>query len=99
VALVERAVLNSSRRGDTVLDPFAGSGTTLVACEKADRIARLIELEPCYCDVIIARWQELTGREAVYSPTGETFVQLSAKRSVPAEEPTGSAQPVTKGGE
>jgi len=99
VALVERAVVNSSRRGDTVLDPFAGSGTTLVACEKVGRIARLIELEPCYCDVIIARWQELTGREAVHQSSGETFAQLSAKRSAAAGEPPTPAEPVAERGE
>jgi DNA modification methylase len=99
VALVERAVVNSSRRGDTVLDPFAGSGTTLVACEKVGRIARLIELEPCYCDVIITRWQQLTGREAVHGLSGETFAQLSEMRSATADAPTAPAQPVTKGGE
>ena len=56
IALVERAVLNSSRRGETVLDPFGGSGSTLIACEKTGRKARVIELEPKYCDVIIRRW-------------------------------------------
>ena len=64
VELVERAVRNSSKGRDTVLDPFGGSGTTLIACEKAGRQARLIELEPKYCDVIIRRWEEFTGRQA-----------------------------------
>ena len=64
VELVERAVRNSSKGRDTVLDPFGGSGTTLIACEKAGRQARLIELEPKYCDVIVARWQEFTGKQA-----------------------------------
>jgi DNA modification methylase len=81
VALVERAVLNSSQRGETVLDPFAGSGSTLIACEKAERRARLIELEPQYCDVIIRRWQEFSGKEATLSSTGETFGQVSVSRS------------------
>jgi DNA modification methylase len=96
VALIERAVLNSSRRGESVLDPFAGSGSTLIACEKTGRAARLIELEPRYCDVIINRWQEFAGREAIHSETGETFAQLAAQRSVagdsasfvPPSEPT-----------
>ena len=64
VELVERAIRNSSKGRDTVLDPFGGSGTTLIACEKAGRQARLIELEPKYCDVIVARWQEFTGKQA-----------------------------------
>ena len=64
VALVERAIRNSSRSGGTVLDPFGGSGSTLIACEKAGRQARLIELDPGYCDVIVERWQRFTGKTA-----------------------------------
>ncbi|MDE2030202.1 MAG: site-specific DNA-methyltransferase [Alphaproteobacteria bacterium] len=64
VELVERAVRNSSKSRDIVLDCFGGSGTTLIACEKADRQARLIELDPKYCDVIVKRWEEFTGKEA-----------------------------------
>jgi DNA modification methylase len=64
VELVERAIRNSSKGRDTVLDPFGGSGTTLITCEKTGRQARLIELEPKYCDVIVARWQEFTGQKA-----------------------------------
>ncbi len=62
--LVERCVRNSTRRGDLVLDPFAGSGSTLVACESSGRAARLVELDPRYCDVIVARFERLTGRRA-----------------------------------
>jgi DNA modification methylase len=64
VELVERAVRNSSKGRDTVLDVFGGSGTTLIACEKAGRQARLIELEPRYCDVIVRRWEAFTGGQA-----------------------------------
>lgn len=64
VELVERAILNSSAKGDTVLDLFGGSGTTLIACEKTGRYCRMVELEPGYCQVIIDRWQEFTGRKA-----------------------------------
>lgn len=99
VALIERAVLNSSRRGETVLDPFAGSGSTLIASEKTGRIARLIELEPRYCDVIVKRWQEFTGREATHSPTGETFAQLSAKRLAAPDAPLAPCTPILCGGE
>ena len=62
VALVERAIRNSSKSRDIVLDPFGGSGSTLIACEKAGRQARLIELDPKYVDMIILRWQEFSGR-------------------------------------
>jgi DNA modification methylase len=98
VALVERAVLNSSRRGETVLDPFAGSGSTLIACEKTGRLARLIELEPRYCDVIVRRWQEFTGREATLYQTGETLAQLETRRAAPKTSPA-VGEPVTQGGE
>ena len=64
VELVERAIRNSSRPGDVVLDPFGGSGTTMIAAEKSDRKARLIELDPTYVDVIVRRWQEFSGGSA-----------------------------------
>lgn len=59
--------------GDTVLDLFGGSGTTLIACEKTGRIARLMELDPKYCDVIVKRWQDFTGKQAILESTGEAF--------------------------
>ena len=64
VELVERALRNSSRPGDVVLDPFGGSGTTLIAAEKSGRVARLMELDPKYADVIVRRWEDFTGRRA-----------------------------------
>jgi DNA modification methylase len=67
VELVERAVRNSSKTRDIVLDPFGGSGSTLIACEKSGRQSRLIELDPRYVDVIVKRWQEYTGKIAVMS--------------------------------
>jgi DNA modification methylase len=65
VGLVERAIRNSSKTRDIVLDPFAGSGTTLMAAEATGRTAALLELDPGYCDVIVRRWQEATGGTAV----------------------------------
>lgn len=65
VALVEKAVNNSSKGGDAILDLFAGSGSTLIACEKIGRHARVMELDPKYCDVIVKRWEEFTGKKAV----------------------------------
>ncbi len=64
VELVKRAVRNSSKTRDLVLDPFGGSGTTLIACEKSGRRARIIELDPKYVDVIVKRWEEYTGDKA-----------------------------------
>jgi DNA modification methylase len=63
-ALIEAALRNSTRRRHVVLDPFAGSGSTLVACERTGRRARLIELDPGYCGVIVARFERLTGQSA-----------------------------------
>ena len=75
VELVERAVKNSSKSRDLVLDPFGGSGSTLIACEKTGRRARLIELDPKYADVIVRRWQDWTGKTAVHAATGLAFPQ------------------------
>jgi DNA modification methylase len=79
VELVERALRNSSKTQDTILDVFGGSGTTLIACEKSRRQARLIELEPRYCDVIVRRWQEYTGEKALLDGGG-TFDDVEAGR-------------------
>ena len=73
VALVERAIRNSSKSRDIVLDPFGGSGTTLIAAERAGRRARLIELDPKYVDVIVQRWQATTGGNATHAATGKLF--------------------------
>jgi len=73
VELVERAVRNSSKTRDLVLDPFGGSGSTLIACEKSGRRARLIELDPKYVDVIIRRWQEFAGKQAIRKSDGVVF--------------------------
>jgi DNA modification methylase len=86
VELVERAVRNSSKSRDLILDPFGGSGSTLIACEKSGRQARLIELDPKYVDVIIRRWQEYTGAEAVLEESGETFDGTSVERLNTAEK-------------
>lgn len=65
IALIENMLLNNSIEGDIALDLFGGSGTTLIACEQLHRKARLMELDPHYCDVIIARWEKLTGQKAI----------------------------------
>ena len=77
VELVERALRNSSKSRDTVFDPFGGSGTTLIACEKTGRQARLIELEPQYVDVTIRRWQQFAGQQARHEASGRTFEDLA----------------------
>lgn len=65
VALVANCLLDGSKEGDIILDVFGGSGTTMIACEQLGRKARLMELDPHYCDVIIARWEKFTGKKAV----------------------------------
>ena len=76
VELMERAVRNSSKTRDIVLDPFGGSGTTLIACEKSGRRARLMELDPKYVDVIVKRWQLFSGKQAKRASDGATFGEL-----------------------
>jgi DNA modification methylase len=80
VELVERALANSSKRGDVVLDLFGGSGSTMIASEKLSRRARLIELDPIYCDAIVQRWQAFTGRQAVLESENRTFGEISEWR-------------------
>ena len=65
LALCARAIKSSSRVGESVLDVFGGSGSTLIACEQLDRICYMLEIDPHYCDVIIARWEKYTGNKAV----------------------------------
>jgi DNA modification methylase len=77
VELVERCIRNSTKPGQTVLDPFGGSGTTLIAAEKSGRTARLMELDPKYVDVIVRRWQDWTGKLALRESDGLGFNELA----------------------
>lgn len=81
VALFEYQMLNNTRGGELVLDTFGGSGTTMIAAEKFGRAARLLELDPCYADVIVQRWQEFTGKAATLEGDGRTFAQLASARA------------------
>jgi DNA modification methylase len=87
VALVERAIRNSSKTRDILLDPFGGSGSTLIACEKTGRHARLIELDPKYVDTIILRWQEFNGGAATLDGDGRSFGETTAQRCDAKERP------------
>lgn len=80
VALVIDAIKDCSKRGDIVLDPFGGSGTTLLAAEKAKRTARLIEIDPVYVDVAVKRWQKLTGMPAL-NASGLAFNEIASNRA------------------
>ncbi|THD43466.1 MAG: site-specific DNA-methyltransferase [Bradyrhizobium sp.] len=79
-AMVADAILDVTKRGDIVLDPFLGSGTTLMACERTGRRCYGMELDPLYCDVILRRWQGHTGAEARLAATGEPFSSIAERR-------------------
>ena len=81
VALVADAMRDCSRRGDIVLDPFIGSGTTIMAAERVGRRAYGIEIDPRYVDVAVRRWQAYTRRDAVLHGSGQTFEEIAAARS------------------
>jgi DNA modification methylase len=86
VELCVDAILDVSQRGDTVLDIFLGSGTTLIAAEKTGRACCGIEIEPRFVDVVIRRWEQLTGQEAILTETGETFTRVSEVRKQAAAD-------------
>jgi DNA modification methylase len=73
VELICKAINNSSKTEDIIIDCFGGSGSTLIACEKLGRKANLMELDPKYCDAIIQRWQQFTGKEAIHEQSGKTY--------------------------
>jgi len=83
--LMRRPILNNSRRGDVIYDPFLGSGTTLIAAEGTDRFCLGLDIDPSYVDVIVRRWQELTGKRAMLEKDGRSFEQVAAERSLVAE--------------
>ena len=93
VALVADAIRDCSKRKQIVLDPFAGSGTTVIAAEKTGRLAYLLELDPIYCDTIIHRWQTFTGKRALHADTSRCFEEVEELRMAetaaePVADPT-----------
>ena len=76
VALVEEGIKNFAPHGGKIYEPFGGSGTTLIASEKLGCISHLMELDPKYCDVIVKRWQDFTGKDAVLESTGKTYTEI-----------------------
>lgn len=87
VSVPEHAITHSSKQGQVVLDLFGGSGSTLIACEKTGRSARLMELDPKYCDVIVKRWEQFTNKQATLEETGATFADVAAGRGIEIEQP------------
>jgi DNA modification methylase len=86
IELMRRAVLNNSKRGEIVYDPFLGSGTTLIAAQVTDRICHGLEIEPKYVDMTVRRWQELTGEKAHLENDGRAFDEVAGERNVPGTE-------------
>jgi DNA modification methylase len=80
VSLIADAIRDCSHRKGLVLDPFAGSGTVLIAAERTGRHARAVELEPKYVDVAVMRWQRVTGSQAVLAATGQTWEEVQGER-------------------
>jgi hypothetical protein len=80
VELIERALINSSKAGDVVVDLFGGSGSTLIGCERRGRKSRLMEIDPKYADCIVQRYQEYTGKQAVMEGDGRTFDAIAQER-------------------
>ncbi len=83
---MRRPIVNNSRVGEVVYDPFLGSGTTLIAAQMTDRACYGVEIEPKYVDVIVRRWQKLTGKQAILDGDGRTFDELTPLASSQAEE-------------
>lgn len=83
VECMRRPILNNSKPGDAVYEPFSGSGTTIIAAETTGRRAFAVELNPAYVDIAVKRWQRFTGKAAVLADDGRTFAEVMAERGVP----------------
>jgi DNA modification methylase len=88
IALVADAMRDCSRRNDIILDPFLGSGTTILAAERVGRRGYGLEINPLYVDVTIRRWQDFTKQDAVLKATGQTFDEVAASRTSPRSRRT-----------
>jgi DNA modification methylase len=98
-ALLEDALLDVTNRGDIVLEPFAGSGSTLLAAEATGRLCRAIEIDGHYCDLTIRRWEQTTGCVARLAETGETFGEVQARRSDDRDAETPGSQSWARDGD
>jgi DNA modification methylase len=77
---MRRPILNHTKRGELVYEPFLGSGTTLAAAEMTDRVCYGMELDPKYVDVVVQRWQTLSGKQAILDGDGRTFEEIAEER-------------------
>jgi DNA modification methylase len=78
---MKKSILNHTRRGELVYEPFLGSGTTLAAAQATQRVCYGIELDPKFMDVIVQRWQGMTGKKAILDGDGRTYAEISAERA------------------
>jgi DNA modification methylase len=76
------ALIDMTDRGDIVIDPFLGSGSTLIAAHRTGRVCYGVELDPLYVDLVIRRFEAETGEKAILAATGETFAALAARRAL-----------------
>jgi DNA modification methylase len=95
VAMIADAMRDCTRRGDIVLDPFLGSGTTILAAERIGRCGYGLEIDPLYVDVAIRRWQSFTGKDAIFAETGQTFDEVTAARHAQSSGPAPQRQKKT----
>lgn len=96
IAMVADAIRDVSKRGEIVLDSFMGSGTTLLAAERTARVAYGMDLDPCYIDLAIRRWEKMTGQSAVLAATGQSFAEVTAKRAAAEIEPASEAASIAQ---
>jgi len=99
VELVKKHIENSSDPGQIIIDQFGGSGTTLIAAEQTGRNALLMEIDGRFCDVIVERWQEFSGRRAVRVAAGEAVVEGAATETIASEAAASEAVAVETGEE
>jgi DNA modification methylase len=85
IELMRRPILNNTQRGEIVYDPFLGSGTTLMAAELTDRVCYGLEIDPRYVDVVVKRWQQLTGKRVTLEGDGRSFDQIATARNSESE--------------
>lgn len=98
VALIAEAIKDCSRRHDIVLDPFAGSGSTIIAAEKARRIGYGMEFDPAYADTVVRRWEKMSGRQALHEVSGAPFEQVRTERATMSDNDGINSAGSTAGG-
>jgi hypothetical protein len=95
VALIADLIRDCSRRNGIILDPFCGSGTTLLAAERTGRLARAIELDPLYVDVVVRRWEHLSNVPARHAGSHLTFAEVTAQHGISYSGPCGTPRKTT----